>query len=65
MAVVVIKWSPTTAHQVLCMSMNGETWSALGAFVPSGSKRKATLAPQGVLVTSAMHFSTGPEAEWQ
>jgi hypothetical protein len=43
------------AYQVLCMSMNGDTCIAFGMSCPCGWNRKVTLAPHGVLVTSAMH----------
>ncbi len=50
---------------MLCMSMKGETCMALGTFCPSGLKRKVTLAPQGVLVTSAMHMLCPPPGSKQ
>lgn len=42
---------PHSAHQVLSMSMNGLTCSALGLMSPAGLNTKLTRSPQGVLVT--------------
>lgn len=53
------------AHQVFCMSMRGETWSALGTLSPSGVNRKLTFAPHGVFVTSAKQVLKPPSAAWQ
>jgi hypothetical protein len=46
------------AHQVFCMSIIGETCSALGTVAPFGENTKRTRSPHGVLVTSAMQLTS-------